>query len=120
MRIGVAGFNAAGKTEVVRFLEGRSFYPVSLSDVIREDLARGGLEPTRERMIERGRELREQFGPAILAQRALAKLPEDRNHVIDSIRHPAEVEALRALSHALSVPEALILVVLWLCSRSSW
>ncbi len=96
MRIGVAGFNAAGKSEVVRFLEGRSFYPASLSDVIREDLSQGGLEPTRERMIERGRELRERFGPAILAERALAKLPQDRNHVIDSIRHPAEVEALRA------------------------
>ncbi|MCZ6714424.1 MAG: AAA family ATPase, partial [Deltaproteobacteria bacterium] len=96
MRIGVAGFNAAGKTEVVRFLEGRSFYPASLSDVIREELSQGGFEPTRERMIERGRELRERSGPAILAERALAKLPQDRNHVIDSIRHPAEVEALRA------------------------
>ncbi len=95
MRIGVAGFNAAGKTEVVGFLEGRSFYRASLSDIIREDLSQAGLEPTRENMIERGRELRERFGPAILAERARARLPQDRNHVIDSIRHPAEVEALR-------------------------
>ncbi len=97
MRIGVAGFNAAGKSRAVEFLEGRSFYPVSLSDVIREDLARDGLEPTREHMIERGRRLRERFGPAILAERVQVRLPLDRNHVIDSIRHPAEVEALRAL-----------------------
>jgi len=95
MRVGVAGFNASGKSEVVGYLEGRSFYPVSLSDVIREDLAQGGLEPTRENMIERGRGLRERFGSAILAERVLLKLPADRNHVIDSIRHPAEVEALR-------------------------
>jgi dCMP deaminase len=95
MRIGVAGLNAAGKGEAVAFLEARSFYPLSLSDLIREELAREGLEPTRERMIERGHQLRERFGPAILAERALARLPGDRNHVIDSIRHPAEVETLR-------------------------
>jgi dCMP deaminase len=99
MRIGVAGLNASGKTEVVSFLEARSFYPLSLSDLIREDLARDGLEPTRDHLIERGRSLRERHGPTILAERALARLPRDRNHVIDSIRHPAEVEALRAGGH---------------------
>jgi dCMP deaminase len=96
MRIGVAGRNGAGKTEVVRFFERRSFVASSLSDVIREELARDGLEPTRENMIERGRELRERFGPAVLAERIAPRLTEDRHHVIDSIRHPAEVEALRA------------------------
>ena len=96
MRIGVAGPNASGKGEVVRFLEGRSFYPASLSDVIRDELAREGLEPTREHMIERGRALRERLGAGILAERVIAGLPHDRNNVIDSIRHPAEVTALRA------------------------
>jgi dephospho-CoA kinase len=95
MRIGVAGLNASGKTEVVQILESRSFYGVSLSDVIREDLTRDGLEPTREQMIVRGRALRERFGSGILAERVIATLPPDRNHVIDSIRHPAEVEAFR-------------------------
>ena len=96
MRVGVAGLNAAGKGEVVRLLERRSFYRASLSDVIRADLAREGKESTRENMIQRGRALRERFGPAVLAERAQRALPSDRNHVIDSIRHPAEVEALRA------------------------
>ena len=96
MRIGVAGLNGAGKGEVVAFLERRSFYPVSLSDVIRAELAKEGLEPTREHMIERGRELREHFGRGVLAQRVLRELPQDRHHVVDSIRHPAEVEALRS------------------------
>jgi dCMP deaminase len=96
MRVGVAGPNAAGKGEVVRLLERRGFYKASLSDVIRDDLAKSGLEPTREYMIARGRELRERFGPAVLAERVQRLLPNDRNHVIDSIRHPAEVEALRS------------------------
>ena len=34
MILGVSGRNGAGKGEVVRFLEERSFYPLSLSDVI--------------------------------------------------------------------------------------
>jgi dCMP deaminase len=96
MKIGVAGLNAAGKGEVVRLLERRSFYPVSLSDVIRQELAKDGLEPTRENMIERGRALRDRFGQSVLAERVQRGLGNDRNHVIDSIRHPAEVEALRA------------------------
>jgi dCMP deaminase len=103
MRIGVAGLNASGKTECVRALEARGFYPVSLSDVIREELAREESEPTRERMIEKGRALRERFGPAILAERVLGRLPPDRNHVIDSIRHPAEVEALKSAGEFLLV-----------------
>ena len=64
MRIGVAGLNAAGKGEVVRFLERRSFHAASLSDVIRRELATDGLEGTREHMIVRGRELRARFGAA--------------------------------------------------------
>jgi dCMP deaminase len=96
MRIGVAGPNAAGKGEVVKLLERRGFYPASLSDVIRDDLARDGLEPTRENLIERGRALRARFGSSVLAERVQRKLAPDRNHVIDSIRHPDEVEALRA------------------------
>ena len=95
MRIGVAGLNASGKTEVVGLLERRGFYPVSLSDVIRQDLRGDDLEPTRDRMIERGRALREQYGLGVLADRVRHVLPADRNHVIDSIRHPAEVEVLR-------------------------
>src|SRR5262245_56729430 len=96
MILGVSGFNGSGKGEVVRFLEARSFYPLSLSDVIRDELRAEGLEETRERMIETGRALRAAGGPGALAERLAARLLPDRNYVIDSVRHPAEVEALRA------------------------
>jgi dCMP deaminase len=96
MRIGVAGLNGAGKSEVVRFLESRSFHGTSLSDVIRQDLEREGREPSRANMIERGRALRKSFGPSVLAERAAARLPTGQHAVLDSIRHPAEVAALRA------------------------
>jgi dCMP deaminase len=98
MILGVSGLNGSGKGEVVRFLTERSFYARSLSDVIREDLGRRGLEETRERMIEAGNAIRAAEGAGGLAVRLCARLAADRNWVIDSVRHPAEVEVLRARS----------------------
>ena len=98
MILGVSGLNGSGKGEVVRFLEARSFYSLSLSDVIRDELRSRGLEETRERMIETGRELRAKEGPGALAARLAVRLVSDRNYAIDSVRHPAEVETLRALT----------------------
>jgi dCMP deaminase len=96
MILGVSGLYGAGKGEVVEFLKARSFYAYSLSDVIRDELGERGLDPVRERMIEVGNEIREAEGPGALAERLAKLLVADRNYVIDSIRHPAEVESLRA------------------------
>ena len=98
MILGVSGLYAAGKSEVVDFLEGRSFASFSLSDVIRQELKKQGLEETRERMIETGRALREAEGSSALARRLASKLGPERNYVIDSIRHPDEVKAFRELA----------------------
>jgi dCMP deaminase len=95
MIFGLSGLNGAGKGEVLKFLEGRSFYAYSLSDVIRRRLAAQGLEETRERMIEAGTTIRADKGPGGLAEILADKLVGDRNYVIDSIRHPTEVEVLR-------------------------
>jgi len=96
MILGLSGPYAAGKGEVMAYLEQRSFYPLSLSDVIRDVLAERGESETRERMIETGTRLRTEHGEGVLAERLLAKMAPDRNYVVDSIRHPAEVAALRA------------------------
>ena len=48
MIIGVSGRNGAGKGAVVEFLGERSFYVFSLSDVVRDELKRQGVEETRE------------------------------------------------------------------------
>ncbi|MEZ4353771.1 MAG: deaminase [Myxococcota bacterium] len=95
MIIGVAGRNGAGKGELVRFLEARSFHALSLSDAIRDELKARGLGETRERMIEVGQEMRRRSGPGALAQQLVTKLHADRNYAIDSVRHPVEVEILR-------------------------
>lgn len=98
MILGVAGRNAAGKGAVVSFLRDRSFVAHSLSDELREELAARGEAESRAAMIELGREVRRREGAAGLARRVLRKLSVDRSHIVDSIRHPAEVEVLRETS----------------------
>ena len=93
--MGLTGPNASGKGEAVKFLECKGFYPYSLSDVIREEVRSRGLEITRERLIEVGKELRCEGGNGVLAERILSQIEEDKNYVVDSFRHPEEVKAFR-------------------------
>lgn len=93
MIIGLTGGNASGKGEAAKYLETLGFKYHSLSDVIRAELARDGLESSRENMIERGNSLRRAHGPAYLAEN-ISRFFTGRD-IVDSIRNPAEVEALR-------------------------
>jgi dCMP deaminase len=110
MWIGLTGENASGKGEVAEDLKKRGFEYHSLSDAIRDEVRAQGLEPTRENLIETGNALRQEHGSAILAHRILRKIDTDTNCVIDSIRNPAEVDALRRagyfqLVHVQAEPE---------------
>lgn len=95
MIIGLTGKNASGKGEVAKFLQSRGFHYYSLSDVLREELKRKHLTPTRDHLTRVGNELREKYGPSILAERIMKKLVESQHYVVDSFRNPAEVEAFR-------------------------
>lgn len=93
--LGVTGPNAAGKGEVSAHLASRGFTVHSLSDIVREEAAAKGLPPEREHLIRIGNELRAAGGPGVLAERILPRVG-DRD-VVDSIRNPAEVAALRRI-----------------------
>lgn len=95
MIIGLTGKNCSGKTTVLEYLKQGGFIAYSLSDVIRDEIKKKGYEITRERLIEMGRRLREENGPSVLAKLILEKLDIDKNYVIDSIRNPHEVMALK-------------------------
>lgn len=97
MIIGLTGKNASGKGEVAKFLESRGFQYRSLSDVLRDELKRRHMKPTRHHLTRTGNELREKYGPAALAERILKTLSESQNYVIDSFRNPGEVETFRRL-----------------------
>lgn len=93
--IGLTGRNASGKTTAGDVLAKKGFRYLSLSDVIREEARKRGLDDVRENLIALGNELRERHGPAALAELTVANMQRDRNYAVDSIRHPAEVEALK-------------------------
>ena len=94
MLIGLTGRNASGKSTIVDWFSKKGLKTASCSDSIRAWLAEKNIEPTRDALIEGGRELRRQGGAGILAEMLLEMLDGD-NAVIDSIRTPGEVEALR-------------------------
>lgn len=95
MIIGLTGKNGSGKGVVADFLKSSGFSYYSLSDIIREEIKAQGNPVTRENLIKMGRELREEGGPSVLADKILEILDVDKNYVIDSIRNPAEVKALK-------------------------
>jgi dephospho-CoA kinase len=95
MILGVTGFFASGKDSVAGILMRKGFQHVSLSDMIREEIRRRGEEVTIPRLTQVGNELRAQFGPQVLAERALNHLTGVSQAVVTSIRHSGEVEALR-------------------------
>ena len=94
MLVGLTGRNASGKSTFVEWFSAKGLRNVSCSDSIRAWLADQGIESTREALIEGGRELRRQGGGGVLAEMLLDILSGD-DAVVDSIRTPAEVEALR-------------------------
>lgn len=95
MIIGLTGKNGAGKGEVAKYLQNRGFHYYSLSDVLREEAARHGGAISREVLVELGNRLRSEHGPGILAEKVFARLDPEKHYVIDSLRHPSEVQVLK-------------------------
>jgi dephospho-CoA kinase len=91
--IGLTGTNGAGKGEVAAYLGTLGYAYHSLSDILREELAARGKEASRDNLIAVGNELREAFGPDVLARRTMDRVLG--RSVIDSIRNPREVDFLR-------------------------
>ena len=97
MIIGLTGANASGKGEAASYLKSKSFEYYSLSDILREKAGARKIEPSRENLIKLGNELREKNGPSVLADAVIKKIKDKNNYVIDSIRNPFEIKALRKL-----------------------
>ena len=74
MIVGLTGRNAAGKGMAAEYLKSKGFGFHSLSDVIREEVRRRGLELTRDALIATGRELRARHGTGYLAERIFERL----------------------------------------------
>ncbi len=92
--IGLTGRNAAGKGTVATMLEKRSFEYHSLSDTLRNELKKRGIDESREELTRVGNELRKSRGPGVLADLMIDSITSPTNHIVDSVRNPFEVESL--------------------------
>lgn len=97
MIIGLTGPMGCGKGEIVKILEDKGFKYIRLSSMVREEARRQGLPETREMLQDIGNKMRNEGGVGVLATKALSKIKQDGgDFVVDGIRNPGEIDALRA------------------------
>lgn len=100
--IGLTGRMGSGKGEVVKILERMGFKYISLSDMVREEIAGrtpSGREVSRRETQDTGNRLRKEGGAGILGKRVREKIESQdvERWVIDGIRNPSEVMELRKI-----------------------
>ncbi|HLC51805.1 MAG TPA: deaminase [Candidatus Nanoarchaeia archaeon] len=95
MIIGVTGMYCSGKDTVAEMLQKQKFIHYSLSDEIRFEMQTRKIKITRDSMINFANKLREEEGPDVFAKKVLAKLKDEKNYVLTSIRHPDELKVLQ-------------------------
>ncbi len=118
MIIGVVGNIAAGKTTVAKFFEERGFCRVSCSDPLIDLLTHNvseyswipelpeKAEPTRDKLIEFGKYLKDKYGGDVLIRLAVDKKRGCKNVVIDGVRSKEEIEAIKGLGGKVIYVEA--------------
>ena len=68
MIIGITGTLGAGKDEAAKFFVKHGFIYHSCSDIIRNECRKKGIPIERDNLIKMGNDLRERYGPEILAK----------------------------------------------------
>ncbi|MEO2151481.1 MAG: AAA family ATPase [Thermococcus sp.] len=118
MIIGVVGKIAAGKTTVAKFFEEKGFCRVSCSEPLIDLLTHNvsdyswipelpeKAEPTREKLIEFGKYLKNKYGGDILIRLAVDKKRNCEKVVIDGVRSREEIEAIKRLGGKVIYVEA--------------
>jgi dephospho-CoA kinase len=95
--IGITGTIGSGKGTVVDYSVSKyGFAHYSARKFITEELSRRGLPETRDNMRVVANELRAEFGPSYVAEQLYNRaLEADTNAVIESLRNPQEITALK-------------------------
>jgi len=101
----VSGMPGSGKSMFSSIARNMGIPVYVMGDVIREETRRRGLEPTPANLNMVARLLREEHGPAVVAERIAEKLREDPSPVvlIDGIRSLVEVGVFEKLGGVVIV-----------------
>ena len=100
MIIGITGTNGAGKGTIVEFLKELGFEHYSVRDFLIEEINRRGLIVNRDSMVIVANDLRAKNSPSYIVEQLYERAKENekqtgKNAVIESLRCPGEVEALK-------------------------
>lgn len=79
-------------------LQKAAFVRLSFSDEVREEARKRGVFIERKLLQDIGNEMREKYGGDYWAQRVISKMTKGKNYVVEGIRNPGEIEALRKLN----------------------
>ena len=96
MIIGVCGRVSAGKETLTSFLRDKGFVYLETSAIIKEELAKLGLEITRENMQNWADDLRKKNGVGALMKLMLERVKKEpkKNYLFDSLRNTGEASFL--------------------------
>lgn len=97
MIIGVVGPIASGKGVITQKFFEKGFIKLSFSDEVRAEAKIRGQPIERRILQDIGNELRLKYGLDYWANRLIIKMDLDKNYVVEGIRNPGEVVALRKL-----------------------
>lgn len=96
MIIAIAGTHGAGKGTVVDYLKQKGFVHLSARELIKEEVARRGLEPTRPNISATVTDMRNKISPLWVVETLMDRAKETGGDVvIESIYTLPEVEYLR-------------------------
>ena len=88
----------SGKTTAVLAAEEMGGIRITMGDVVREEVAKRGLEPSRENMMKLMFEMRTEGGSGIIAQKCMEKIQNavGKVFIIDGLRCQKEVDIFRS------------------------
>jgi dephospho-CoA kinase len=102
MIIGITGTNGAGKGTLVEYLKEKGFCSFSMGDFLLDEIEKRGLPKNRDSQILIGNLLRKEKGSSYIAETLYKMaLKTNKNCVIESLRNPTEIEALRSKGNCI-------------------
>lgn len=81
----------------------KGFHRIGFSDEVRDECKQRGLQIERKILQDIGNEMREKYGGDYWAKRVISKMKPGRNYVLEGIRNPGEVNALKELDNFILV-----------------
>ncbi len=103
MIIGITGPIASGKSVLVDTLIEKGFVYLRHSEEVREEAAKLGIPIERTALQDLGNAMREKYGVDYWTKKLIAKMNMEKNYVVDGIRNPGEIGALRKLGNFILI-----------------